>query len=117
MTDTAAERLEAAKRLRREEVGRRIAYQRNCKDWSQETLGIQIGRALGRAPMTVRQVSRLENGENSVGFDLLDALAAIFGCPPADLVPEAPASLRMPKTPPPIRKKDPSPITKRRATM
>lgn len=58
---------------------------REHRDWTQEQL---VERLLELAGYTISpgQLSRIENGKQGYGQDLLEALATVYGCDPADII-------------------------------
>jgi transcriptional regulator with XRE-family HTH domain len=99
----------ARRQQRREEVGRRVAAARDAKDWSQETFGKQLGKALRGKEYTPRTVARIEAGEVAMYFELADVIGALLEIDPRSLMPDERLEVPKPRTAAPTRKKQPSP--------
>lgn len=59
-------------KMERQRIGARIAEKRRENRLTQKDLGAMVG-------MAGNQITRIERGHNSIGFDALQTIAEVFG--------------------------------------
>jgi len=70
---------------------------RESRDLTQEKLVVQLAE-LAEYHISPGQLSRIETGKQGYGQDLLEALATVYGCDPADIIRRDPTQPESPKS-------------------